>query len=44
MTDAAAGALMTELKSGGRLGNALSSEAIITDGDWHRISFSNYST
>ena len=30
---------MTELKGGGRLGKSLSSDAIITDGDWHRIGF-----
>jgi len=33
------GALMSELKSAGRLGKALSSDAIITDSDWHRVGF-----
>jgi hypothetical protein len=37
--DAANGGLMTELKAGGRTGSDLGSEAIITDGDWHRIGF-----
>ena len=37
MTDPATGALMTELKSGGRLGCPLYSETVITDGDWHGI-------
>ncbi len=31
------GALMTELQSGGRITSALTSTAVITDGDWHRI-------
>ena len=35
--DPADGCLMTEL-TGGRLGGVLCSEAVITDGDWHRIS------
>ncbi len=39
LLEPATGALLTELKSGGRLGKALSSDAIITDGDWHRIGF-----
>jgi len=39
LLDAATGALMTGLKSGGRFGKALSSNAAITDGDWHRVGF-----
>jgi len=39
MADPATGALRTELKSGGRLGKALSSDTIITGGDWHRVGF-----
>ncbi len=39
MADSAAGALATELKSGGRFGKALSSDVIVTDGDWHRLGF-----
>jgi hypothetical protein len=39
MGDPATGALMTELKSGGRQGKALSSDVAITDGDWHRVGF-----
>jgi hypothetical protein len=35
--DASQGALMTELKSAGRAGQALYSAAPITDGDWHRV-------
>jgi len=31
------GALMTELQSGGRITSALTSTAVITDSDWHRI-------
>lgn len=31
------GVLGTELKSGGRLASVLTSEAVITDGNWHRI-------
>jgi len=31
------GCLMTKLNSPGRLGGALCSETVITDGDWHRI-------
>jgi hypothetical protein len=38
-TDPSAGTLMTELTASGRNGSALSSEAIITDGNWHRIGF-----
>jgi len=37
MADAAGGFLMTELKSSGRMGKALVSETIITDGNWHRV-------
>jgi len=37
MADPATGALMTELRSGGRLARTLCSQAIITDGTWHRI-------
>jgi hypothetical protein len=40
LCDPATGALMTELKSGGRLSKALSSGAIVTDGNWHRVGFS----
>jgi hypothetical protein len=39
MLDPATGALMTELRSGGRQSKALISDAIISDGDWHRIGF-----
>lgn len=39
MADPATGALATELKSGGRLGKALSSDVVVTDGDWHRLGF-----
>jgi hypothetical protein len=39
MADPATGALMTELKSGGRQSKALSSEVAIADGNWHRIGF-----
>jgi hypothetical protein len=35
----ASGVLMTELKSAGRLASLLYSEAVITDGHWHRIGF-----
>jgi hypothetical protein len=38
-TDPATGALMTDLKRGGRLGKALCSDAITTDGVWHRVAF-----
>jgi len=31
------GKLMTELKSSGRLGSPLFSEAVIIDGEWHRV-------
>jgi hypothetical protein len=39
MADPSAGALMTELRSGSRLAKALCSDAIITDGNWHRLAF-----
>jgi N-acetylneuraminic acid mutarotase len=35
----AQGALTTELSKGGRSGVGLSSQAVITNGDWHRIAF-----
>jgi L-ascorbate metabolism protein UlaG (beta-lactamase superfamily) len=38
--DTSAGNLMTELKpSSGRFGQALTSQTVITDGNWHRIGF-----
>ncbi len=37
MADASQGSLITELKNAGRSGRALCSEALITDGDWHRV-------
>jgi hypothetical protein len=39
MAEAGTGALMTELSKTGRTGSGLSSKAIITDGNWHRIAF-----
>lgn len=39
MADPSEGKLMTELKSAGRTGTPLLSQAIITDGEWHRIGF-----
>jgi len=39
LLDPATGALMTELKSGGRSGTVLYSDAIIADGTWHRVAF-----
>jgi len=39
LLDAATGALATGLKSGGRLGKALCSDTVITDGNWHRVGF-----
>jgi len=39
MADASQGALLTQLSRGGRTGAGLPSEAIIADGDWHRIGF-----
>jgi N-acetylneuraminic acid mutarotase len=38
-TDPSDGSLMTELKAPGRSGVPLLSQAVITDGDWHRIGF-----
>jgi len=37
--DASTGALATELSKGGRAVSKLSSQAVITDGNWHRIAF-----
>ncbi len=37
VADRATGALMTDLRSAGRFSHALSSQAVITDGQWHRI-------
>ena len=37
--DTVTGALMTELRSGSRQSKMLYSEAIITDGNWHRVGF-----
>ncbi len=39
MADLATGALATELKSGGRFGKTLTSDVIVTDGNWHRLGF-----
>jgi hypothetical protein len=39
MADTSTGALMTELKGAGRRSTSLLSEAVITDGNWHRIGF-----
>ena len=39
MADAATGALMTELSNVGQNGGSLGPEAVITDGNWHRIAF-----
>jgi hypothetical protein len=39
MADATTGALRAELRSGGRLSKALSSDTIIADGNWHHIGF-----
>jgi len=39
LTVNAQGALTTELSKGGRSGVGLSSPAVITDGDWHRVAF-----
>ena len=38
-TDTSDGALMTELKGGGRSGSILKSQTVITDDTWHRIGF-----
>ncbi|OHB66369.1 MAG: hypothetical protein A2Y77_14695 [Planctomycetes bacterium RBG_13_62_9] len=37
MADATGGALMTELRDEGRMSKSLSSQAVITDGNWHRV-------
>jgi hypothetical protein len=37
--DVARGALMTELSAGGPKGGDLLSQAIVTDGHWHRVAF-----
>jgi hypothetical protein len=37
--DPATGALTSELKSGNRLSSVLHSDAVVTDGDWHRVGF-----
>ncbi len=39
MADAATGALMTELANVGQNSGTLGPEAVITDGNWHRIAF-----
>jgi hypothetical protein len=39
MADVATGALMTELESGDRNSEPLCSDAVITDGNWHRVGF-----
>jgi hypothetical protein len=39
MADLATGTLRTELAPTGRTATALTSEAVITDGNWHRIAF-----
>jgi len=39
LLDPGTGALMTDLRSGGRLSKALYSDAVITDSDWHRVGF-----
>jgi len=39
LADATEGKLMTELKSAGRDGQSLTSQAIIIDGNWHRVGF-----
>jgi len=38
-TDPSGGTLMTELTSAGQDGSSLGSEAVITDGSWHRLCF-----
>jgi hypothetical protein len=38
-TDPSGGTLMTELTIAGQNGRSLGSEAVITDGNWHRIGF-----
>jgi len=37
MAGASDGVLMTDLKSAGRQGKALTSTAVVTDGNWHRV-------
>ena len=37
MADSSAGALMTQLREGGRKGRDLLSPVVITDGEWHRV-------
>jgi hypothetical protein len=39
MSDAIDGSLMTDLRAGGRSPVSLGSQAVIVDGDWHRIAF-----
>ena len=39
MLDPSTGVLMTDLKSGGRSAEVLYSDAVITDGTWHRVGF-----
>jgi len=39
LCDPATGALMTKLKSTGRLSQPLASDVTITDGNWHRVGF-----
>jgi hypothetical protein len=39
MADTATGALVTELRSASRAAKSLSSQTVITDGDWHRVGF-----
>jgi hypothetical protein len=39
MLDSATGTLMTELRSGGRQSKVLCSDAVVTDGTWHRAAF-----
>jgi len=39
MADAATGALMTELSNAGQNSGSFGPEAVITDGNWHRIAF-----
>jgi acyl-CoA thioesterase-1 len=39
MAEAGTGALMTGIRGGGRYGGTLSSQAILGDGQWHRVGF-----
>ena len=39
MLDPTTGALMTDLRSGGRQSKALRSDAVVTDGTWHPVGF-----